>query len=143
MNTLPVLKIVLALVAAAHLIIGLAAIFVPVGNAADAVISATYGASFDIDPVTRHVIRILGAFMVFVGAMSVVASLDPRRNRPIIYALVLLLLIRVLQRLVFADEIRGNFDISTVRLVTQSVFFVVVAIALYALGRRSEAQESG
>jgi len=37
----------------------------------------------------------------------------------------------------------GSFDISAVRLISQWVFFLALAMALYALDRTSKTQESG
>ena len=138
MNTLNALKVLLAMVAVFHIVIGLAAIFVPPGDFAGAIISSTYGASFDIGPVTHHIVRILGAFMIFVGVMAVFAFLEPERNKPVVYALIILFLIRVRQRIIFADELGEHFDISTVRLVTQSIFFVALAATLFYLRPKAD-----
>ncbi len=133
MNTLTALKVLLAMAALFHLIVGLLATIVPPGDFADTIISASYGASIEITPITHHVIRILGAFMIFVGVMAVFAFLGPQRNRSVIYALMLLFIVRVLQRIIFAEEIKEHFDISNARLISQSIFFVALAVALFFL----------
>ncbi len=138
MNRMNALKALLAMAALFHLSVGLAAIVVPPGDYADWVMSVAYGASVDITPVTHHVIRIVGAFMIFVGVMAVVAFLDPRRNRAVIYALVLLFLLRAVQRLIFAEEIQENFHISTARLVSQTIFFAALAAALFVVRPKSD-----
>ena len=138
MNTTKALKVLLALAALNHLVVGLAAIFVPPGDIADWVISTSYGASFDITPVTHHIVRILGAFMLFVGVMGVFAFLEPRRYRAVIYALILLFLVRAGQRIIFADEIQQNFNVSTMRLVSQTIFFLALAAALFFLRPRTD-----
>lgn len=137
MNTLFILRILLAGAAATHLVIGLAAIFVPPGDATASVLAASYGASFDMTPVTHHIIRVLGAFMLFTGAMALLAFRDPWKYRVIIYALAFLFVVRVLQRFIFAGEIQENFHISTARLVGQSLFFLALA-AIYLFLRPKE-----
>ena len=138
LNATTLLKILLAMAALFHLTLGAVAMLVPPSDLGDRVIDLTYGASFTIEPVTHHIIRILGAFMFFVGIMATFAFRDPAGHRSFIYALMTLFVIRVLQRIIFADEIQDNFNISTVRLVTQSIFFAALAAAYYLVRPRPE-----
>lgn len=132
------LRILLAYAAITHLIIGLAAILVPPGELADAIVQFAYGGSFAMDEEMRHVLRILGVFMTAMGVMTIFAVRDPRRYMAVIYTLVVVFVIRTLQRIIWADEIRASFDIPTERLVTQSLFMLALGVALLMLRPRKE-----
>ena len=138
MNRTLVLRILLAYAAAAHLLIGIAAIVVPPGDLADVIVDFAYGGAFEIGEQMRHVLRILGVFMTAVGVMTVFAAFDPRRHVAVIYTLALIFVIRTAQRIIWADEIRAGFDISTGRLVTQSVLMLALGALLLYLRPRKE-----
>lgn len=133
MNKLLILRILLIYVAISHLLLGLAATVVPPGDFANLIIQVTYGGAFEIGAVTHHVIRVLGAFMMAIGVMAVFAVFDPRRYIAVIYTIMFLFVVRTLQRIVFAGEIEENFDISLVRLIGQSVFFLALGVAILLL----------
>lgn len=136
MNKMLILRILLAYVAATHLLLGLAATVVPPGDFADLIIQVTYGGAFEIGAVTHHVIRVLGAFMMAVGVMTVFAVFDPQRYIAAIYTIMFLFVVRTLQRVLFAGEIEENFDISLVRLIGQSIFFLALGVAILLLRPR-------
>ena len=136
MNKMLILRILLAYVAATHLLLGLAATVVPPGDFADLIIQVTYGGAFEIGAVTHHVIRVLGAFMMAVGVMAVFAVFDPQRYIAVIYTIMFLFVVRTLQRVLFAGEIEENFDISLVRLIGQSIFFLALGVAILLLRPR-------
>ena len=96
----------------------------------------TYGGAFEIGAVTHHVIRVLGAFMMAVGVMTVFAVFDPQRYIAVVYTIMFLFVVRTLQRVLFAGEIEENFDISLVRLIGQSIFFLALGVAILLLRPR-------
>ena len=136
MNKMLILRILLVYVAATHLLLGLAATVVPPGDFAALIIQVTYGGAFEIGPVTHHVIRILGAFMMAVGVMAVFAVFNPERYIAVIYTIMFLFVVRTLQRIVFAGEIEENFDITLVRLIGQSLFYLALGGAILLLRPR-------
>ncbi len=138
MNRMLILRVLLSYAAATHFLIGLAATVVPPGDFADFIIGVTYGGSFDIGPVTHHVIRVLGAFMMAMGVLITFAVFNPRRYVAVVYTIMFLFVVRTLQRLIFADDIQEHFDISTVRLVGQSLFFLALGGAILLLRPRGE-----
>jgi hypothetical protein len=135
MNRQTALKAVLVLVCAAHLILGIIGYFAPPEPVAN-VIASLYGATLTITPQLQHMIRILGAFMVAIGILAAFALQDPQKNRSIIYGIAVLLILRVSQRLVFAQEIHEHFQVSYGKLWIQSIFFLALAIALLWLRPR-------
>ncbi len=136
------LKVVLGLVCASHLVLGILAMASPPEPISEAIIKSTYGATVTLTPQLQHVLRILGAFMVAVGVMGGFAMLNPQRNQAIIYSIALLLLLRVAQRIIFADEIESAFGIPTSRVIVQSVFFFALAAVLFFLCPRGESATS-
>jgi hypothetical protein len=128
---LRVLKFLLWLASASHLTLGLSGILSP--TLAIAAARFFYGAQLEATPALVHVLRIIGAYMLAVGVLAAVAARDPVRHRPIIVTLAVLLAVRVLQRVVHAEEIRATFQISALRLAFQSAYFALYAAALWLL----------
>jgi len=123
------LRTVLAVVSLSHLLLGLGAVIAPAGTVAQ-LAAAFYGAQLSLSPALHHLIRMLGAYMLAVGLMSLMAYLNPEKNQAVVIGVVALLLLRVLQRLVFAAEIHDAFNVSSNQLWAQSAFFLAIAIAL-------------
>lgn len=132
MNKDTAFKIVLALVGLAHLVLGLIANLAPPEMLVK-VVSAFYGATVEVTAQSHHVIRIVGAFMLGVAAMAFLACRDPLRNQAVITGIIIVLLLRVLQRIVFAGEISSAFNIPSARIWVQAAFFLITAIALLVL----------
>ena len=132
MTTYAILRIVLVLVAAAHLFLGAVA-FIAIPETVTRWAATTYGATVTLTPPLQHVVRILGAFMLAVGVMAVFALRDPVRNRAIIDGIAILQLLRVAQRIVFSTQIQEAFAVPAGRLMLQSAFFLALAIALLLL----------
>jgi hypothetical protein len=138
MNRDGALRIVLALVGLAHVGLGLIANVAPPEMLQKAV-SLFYGAKVALTDQSHHLIRILGAFMIGVGFMAFLACRDPRRNRAILFGIVVILLLRVIQRVVWMEDITGAFRIATLHVWIQAGFFLLTALALLALRPRPTA----
>ena len=133
---LGLLKFLLWLASVSHLALGLCGVASP--QLAVKAAKLFYGAQVDATPVTAHILRILGVYMLAVGILAAIAALDPERHHGIIVVLAALLVLRVLQRLVHAGEIEATFQISAMRLGIQSVYFGLYASALlYLMPRRN------
>ena len=131
------MKALLWLVCGSHLALGLAGVLSPALAVAAA--KAFYGAQVEPTPVNVHLLRIIGAYMLTIGLMGGIAALEPRRHRPVIMAIAVLLLIRVAQRLVHAGEIQQAFGVSELRIWLQSAYFAALAGALlYLMPKREE-----
>ena len=142
MNREVALRIVLALVGLAHLALGMIANLAGPDSLVR-VVSGFYGATLEMTPALHHVVRILGVFMIGIGMMALWACSDPRRNQVVILGLIAILILRVLQRIMLAQEIASTFNISTTRLYTQAAFFLATAIALFLLRPRPISQPRG
>ena len=136
MNRNMALRLVLVLVGLAHLALGLIANLAPPDTLVR-VGSGFYGASIELTPQVHHLTRIVGAFMIGVSVMAFLASLNPQRNKAVILGIVVVLLLRVAQRVVLASEITTAFGIASARIWIQAAFFLLTAIALIVLWPRS------
>ena len=132
MNRDTALKVLLALVGLAHLMLGLIANVAPPETLVK-VASVFYGATVEVTSQSHHVIRIVGAFMIGVAVMAFLACRDPQHNQAIILGIITVLVLRVIQRIVFAQEITGAFQVPTARVWLQVAFFLLTAIALFVL----------
>jgi hypothetical protein len=130
-------KLLLALVGISHLVLGLVANLAPPEMLAN-VVAEFYGANIEVTTQSHHVIRIVGAFMIGVAVMAFLVCRDPQRNQAVIFGIITILVLRVIQRVVFAPELSGVFDIPPVRIWLQVLFFLLTAIALFVLRPKSE-----
>jgi hypothetical protein len=136
---LRIVKTLLWLVCVTHLAIGIAGVCSP--SLAERVVRGFYGATVEMTPAIVHLLRIMGAYMIAVGILGLVAALDPQKYRPVIIAIAILIAIRVLQRIVFANEIQQTFGISAGRIWFQSIYFAGLAAALlWLLPKRKSAE---
>ena len=135
MNRETALRILLALIGLAHLALGAISNLAPPETLVR-VVSAVYGATIEMTPQLHHVIRILGVFMIGVGVLAFLASRDPRRNQAIVTGIIVILVLRVFQRILLGREIIETFDIAPASIWIQAAFFLATAAALIALRPR-------
>lgn len=134
-------RLLLALVGLAHLALGLTANLAPPDTIAT-VVSDSYGATLDVTPQMHHVLRILGVFMIGIGLMALWACGRPQRHPTVVLGIVAILLLRVLQRVMLANEIQSTFHISPARIWIQAGFFLITAVVLFALRPRADTATS-
>ena len=136
------LRIVLLLVGLAHLVLGLIANLASPETVAK-VVSQSYGATIEVTAQAHHVLRILGVFMIGIGVMAGLACRDPRRNQAVIMGIITVLILRVVQRVLLAQEIASTFHISPARLWSQAAFFLLIAIILFVLRPKTSPASPG
>ena len=124
------LKIILGLVALAHIVIGIIGVIpqIPVSIAV-----LFYGAALTLNAQIEHVLQMFGAYMLTIGLLGALAVRDPVKNKSIIYGISFLLFLRVLQRLLFAGQAYAVFDISPAYYWAQTALFLVLAVCLILL----------
>lgn len=132
MNKDMAFKVLLALVGVAHLVLGLIANLAPPETLVS-VVSNFYGATVEVAAQSHHLIRMIGAFMIGISVMAFLACRDPQRNQAIVTGIITVLVLRALQRIVFAQELTSGFHIPAGRVWLQVAFFLLIACALLVL----------
>ena len=119
-------------VSAIHIVIGVGVNLVP-GSLP--FFATMYGADVSWTPEFVYIMKPLGAFMIALGFIAAIAARDPLRFRPVVYAFVLLFVMRSAQRIVFGQELDDVFGIGGARNVTNMAFFLAMAGILIWLER--------
>lgn len=128
-----VLTVLLWFVCAAHVLIGLS---LNVSSGLTEIVASIYGAQVEWTPQFVYILKPLGVFMFVLGLLAAVAARDPLANKEIVYGFCLIFVLRALQRLVYLGDIRETFGIGASRNITMSVFFLLLAAAIFWLFRK-------
>ncbi len=123
---LPV-KVVLGIVAIAHIITGLAGIIPSVPLS---IVLVLYGGALQFSPQIAYLLHIFGAYMLTIGVMSIYALYNPVKNRSIIHGLAFLLFLRAVQRAFSSGQANTVFGLVPGYYWIQTVLFLGVALAL-------------
>lgn len=136
MNTNFLFKLVLAGVTLAHLIIGGVA-YIP-GFPVNSIAEIFYKASIELSAQTVHVIHMFGAYMLTIGILGFFALLDPVKNKAIVNGVIIVLLLRVLQRVMLANQAQEIFHIPLGWYWGQTIFFLIIALFLLFLSPKTK-----
>lgn len=128
-----VLQGLLWFAALSHVIIGGGIMFSPDFQRA---LAPLYGAQVNWTPQFIYILRPLGAFMFVMGILIAIAATDPPRYRIVIYGLCGVLFLRMLQRVLFYQEVQDGFGISLPWYFAMGGFFLVLAVTILALLQR-------
>ena len=129
-NALILLKVLMWIVAAMHLVVGLGLALTP-GFAR--YMADVYGAEVNWTPEFSYIVRPLGTFMIGLGVVAIAAARDPIRYRIVLYALAVVFLARAAQRLIWANEVQTAFGLTNSRNVANMVFFTFVGGSILVL----------
>jgi hypothetical protein len=121
------LKIVLAVVAAIHIIIGILGV-IPASPLS--IVLAFYGGALQFSPQIGHLLQIFGAYMLTIGALCIYAIWDPIKNKCVIHGLIFLLLFRGGQRILTADQTSQVFGLVPQGYWIQTILFLAVGLIL-------------
>ncbi len=99
------------------------------------VMAEYYGATVVWTSQLGYLVKPLGAFMLVLGLLGVVAARNPLANGAIVYAFVGVFFIRALQRVVFGREIYEAFAIAPGRNLANAAFFLLLGVVLLVLYR--------
>jgi len=124
------LKIILGLVALAHIVIGIIGVIpqIPVSIAV-----LFYGAALTLNAQIEHVLQMFGAYMLTLGILAALAIRNPVQNKFIVYGVVFMLFLRTLQRILFAGQASSVFGIPLGVYWAQTVIYFAVAVSLVTL----------
>ena len=96
------------------------------GNLAAELGRILFNARVDVTPQFSYMAKYLGAYVIAFGAMMLFIAQDPVKYRGLINVAVLLICIRIIDRIVFAAELKNAFGIElTQSIVTISIIGLV------------------
>jgi hypothetical protein len=119
----------LAVLAADHFVTSVAGLFFPAR--AVALYRRMFGARLELTPGILFVLKPWSALGIFAAIVGVLPIVDPERYRPVLYALLALLGLRVYIRLAHARAAQAHFTISPARNRVH-VYLIVQAAAIIA-----------
>lgn len=129
-RTMSALQFFLWFACAFHVIVGLGLNIFPGFPQA---MASYYGAEVNFTPELIYILKPVGAFMLVVGFMAGAAARDPLGHRAVVYGLILLFVVRGLQRIIFQEEIANAVAIATSRNLINAAFFLLLAVVLAVL----------
>lgn len=134
-----IFKLALLSVAVSQLIIGAIACIpgIPLSKVAE----MFYKASLATTPQLEHIAHMFGAYMLVIGILAVFALYNPAKNIAITYGISILLILRVIQRVLFAKQALQYFEIPVVWYWSQTIFFLAVACILFLLSPKGKSSE--
>ena len=127
MNTYKPFKTLAAFMGIYHLMIGILGI--TSGEMAARVGAAVYGASVTVTPLFSYMAKYLAAYVIAFGVMMLFLASNPVKYRKLVYVAVILAVIRILSRLIFASELQAAFGIGKNR-----SLMTIAAVAILNLG---------
>ena len=104
------LKLVLGSIFVVQFLLGAAGLLS--GKVVIKAVAIFYGASLTTTPQVDYIVRMLGAYIISIAFLALFALLDPKRNKAIINGLIILMLLRFLEVLIFARQVHEAFSIS-------------------------------
>jgi len=124
MKTYTGLRILAGFMGIYHVLMGLFGMVS--GQMAARVGHVLWGAHVTVDAQFSYLAKFLAAYVIAFGLMLLFVAKDPVRYAPLVYVAALLGAIRIVERLVFADELQAAFSIG----MTRTIGTVVVVAAL-------------
>lgn len=125
------LRASLGILAAYHLAMGAASVAAP--RFASGAVAKLYGVTLVPEPQIEYVIRMLGLLAIALGALLLVAALDPAGHRPTIVVAAALQASRGICRLLFRDELHRRFALPLWRNAFNAGLLMAQSLLLLAL----------
>jgi hypothetical protein len=127
MNTYKPFKALAGFMGVYHLLIGILGL--ASGEMAARVGVVVYGAHVEVTPLFSYMAKYLAAYVIAFGVMMLFAASDPVKYRKLVYVAVLLAVVRILSRLIFASELQAAFRIGMNR-----SLITIATVAILNLG---------
>ncbi len=90
-----------------------------------------FGAQVALTPQFAYLSKYLSAYVIAFGLMMLLVAKDPVRYGKLIYVAIALIVIRVLQRFIFADQLQAAFGIGVDRSFINALIVALLALGLY------------
>jgi len=124
------LKVLLYVFAVYHLVLGVFGVFFTgFSFLVEKVIALAFNFNIVLDAQTIWMIKPIAAYMLIMGVISLIAAANPAKNKNLIYALAALMVVRILQRLVFAFQ--GQDFVINANPVGN--YLVIIVLAVYSV----------
>ena len=131
MNTYKPFKALAGFMGVYHLLIGILGLVS--GEMAARVGAAVYGAHVEVTPLFSYMAKYLAAYVIAFGVMMLFLASDPVKYRKLVYVAVLLAVVRIFSRLVFASELQTAFGIGMNRSLMTIAVVAVLNLGLFLL----------
>jgi hypothetical protein len=137
MSKLSSLKIVLWMICVYHVLLGLAA-FLSEDLAAQ-VARGVFGLRLDMTPQLSYVVQLLGVYAVIFGLITGLVAIDPLRHRVLLNVVVVLYVLRIVNKLLTINEFEQAFGASMTKVWIDVVLLAAFGAAVFLLRPRAGA----
>jgi hypothetical protein len=117
-----------------HILMGICGI--ASGSMAAWAAHALWHANVNVDPQFTYLAKFLGAYVVGFGVMLLFIAKDPVRYAALVYPAILVGLLRIGERLVFANELKSAFGIGMERTIGTIIVVGALNLGLFLLKPR-------
>jgi hypothetical protein len=134
MNRHTGIKILASFMGIYHILMGIFGIVS--GSMAAWAAHALWHANVTVDAQFTYLAKFLGAYVVGFGVMLLFIAKDPLRYGALVYPAVLVGVLRIVERLVFASELKRAFGIETARTIGTILVVGALNLGLFLLKPR-------
>lgn|SRR5215471_3978374 len=138
MKTYLSLRILAGFMGVYHLLMGLFGI--ASGQMAARAAHVLWGAQVNVDAQFSYLAKFLGAYVIAFGLMLLFVAKDPVRYGSLVYVAAFLGAIRIMERLVFANELQAGFSIGMNRTIVTIIVVAALNLGLILLKPKADAQ---
>lgn len=131
MNKLSILRIVLAMIAIYHVVLGLAT-FVS-DDLTTRLAWQLFGLHLDMTPQLSYIVQLLGVYAITFGVFTAYVARDPFANRAMLNVIVILYVLRVVNKFLSMGEFTQAFNASMTRVWTDVVLLAFFGAAVLLL----------
>lgn len=125
------LKIVILAISIYHIALGILAFLSE--NLAVALAKNFFGMTLIATPQLSYIAKLLGIYAFIFGIIMLYAMRDPDKHKEIINVAIVLYILRIINRLVFAGLVQSGFRVSDFSMVLEIILLVFFGGALWLL----------
>ena len=103
------------------------------GEVAARVGAAVYGAPVEVSPRFSYMAKYLAAYVIAFGVMMIFVASDPVKYRKLVSVAIVLAVVRILSRLIFASELQAAFGIGMNRSLMTIAVVAILNLGLIVL----------
>jgi hypothetical protein len=138
MTRIPALRVVLAMICIYHVGLGLAA-FVSDAMAVS-LARSIFGLNLDMTPQLSYIVQLLGVYAIVFGLITGLMAVDPLRYPLMLNVVVVLYVLRVLNKFLSMGQFEQAFGASMTRVWTDVVLLAAFGTAVLVLRPRQQAR---